>query len=315
MIEVFRKRHLHDLIKSLSGFAFLLNPSTESLVEDLEALIDVPYVERPFEAGNTYFKTPEEVDAFFSSKTGVKKENLSDYESKYKALILSVSNIFEIPFAFQSCLLFKESRFDKSAKSYIGAMGVAQFTKDTYNFLSNALRAGKNHIDEELLKANELNLLTDEETKILDKYLYNKNVFKRMYSLWGEYLKTNKLDVIELKKSNYHKNLYTPEYSIGLSALYLYYLKHRVEFDAKKYVDEISADHPDFILSLAGAYNQGARRVLKAVNKSKENPDFSKWISYQSKVRETRGYIKSIRTCMKSENSESLRKSPLAATR
>lgn len=292
------------LVKGMSSVAFLLNPAVEQAKEDYTELIDVKYLEQPFEMGNAYFKTPEEIDAFFASKVGVKRKNLKAYQNKYKPLILSVSNIFEIPFSFQSCLIFKESRFDKKAKSHVGAMGVAQFTKDTYDFLSRALRIGERSISSSAKDEFSWDFFSF-TAKPLEKKLtyprYNTKIFGQMHLMWEDYLMKNGLQPIKFTKKAYKRILYTPEYSIGLSAMYLYYLKYRVKYDVEKYVEHVSSDHPDFILSLAGAYNQGARRVLKAVNKSKATPDFSKWLSYQSRVKETEGYIRSIRTCMMSQ--------------
>ncbi len=303
------KKSTRSLIKNLSGMAFLVNPSPEVVKEDYSVLISKQNIERPFETGADYFKTPKEIDEYFLASGSIKKKNVKAYLGTYKPLILSASNIFRFPFSFQSCLIFKESRFNKRAVSPVGAKGVAQFTEETYRFLGKALRIGKGSLDfqgEEMLAEAKF-AFQDPNLKKLSYSKYNTQTFRDMYEMWQMYLSTNELDEINLEKVSFVKVIYKPEYSIGLSSMYLYYLKHRVKYDLRKHVKDDKLEDPDFILSLAGAYNQGARRVLKAVKRNlkrnlernKKKPDFLEWISYQSKVSETRDYISSIRTCMK----------------
>lgn len=289
------------LLKSMSGMAFLMNPTPEVIQEDYSGLIDQSSIERPFETGDGYFKTPKEIDEYFLATRAIKKVNVNAYFDIYKPLMLSASNIFKLPFSFQSCLIFKESRFNKKAVSPVGAKGVAQFTEDTYEFLSNALRIGGNSLESQgkRMLAEARFSFEDPGHKELSYSKYNTQIFRDMYEMWQTYLLTNELEDINLEKTAFTKLIYQPEYSIGLSSMYLYYLKHRVKFDLRKYVKEGDLDDPDFILSVAGAYNQGARRVLKAIKKNKKKPDFLKWISYQSKVSETKNYISAIRSCMK----------------
>lgn len=289
------------LVKSFSGMAFLMNPSPEVIKEDYSLLISKNDHEQPFETGEGYFKTPKEIDEYFLLSGSVKAKNIKAYMLTYKPLILSASNIFKLPFSFQSCLIFKESRFNKSAVSPVGARGVAQFTEETYEFLARALRIGEKSLKlqgKEILSGSGFSFEYP-SLKKLSYSKYNTQIFRDMYEMWQAYLLTNELEEISLTKTPFKKLIYRPEYSIGLSSMYLYYLKHRVKYDIRKHVEDSKLKDPDFILSLAGAYNQGARRVLKVVRESKRNPDFLKWISYQSRVSETKEYISSIRTCMK----------------
>ncbi len=289
------------LLQSMSGMVFLINPSVEVIKTDYSNLVDKNLIESPFETGNHYFKTPQEIDEFFLSTRGIREKNVKAYFETYKPLMLSASNLFKIPYSFQSCLIFKESRFNKKAISPVGAMGMAQFTKDTYHFMAKALRIGKGALEAEgqkMLDAGKFAFVETDSNK-LSYSKYNVKVFGEMYKMWQAYLINNELEEINLSRVSFKKVLYKPEYSIGLSSMYLYYLKHRVKYGIRKYAEEKDLEDPDFILSVAGAYNQGARRVLRALKKDNQRPNFQKWISYQSRVDETKDYISSIRGCMK----------------
>lgn len=294
--------------RAVLGMIFFINPAADYTKEEVtKPAIEKTY-EMPFEEGDKYFKTPDEVDEFIQSSRAVKAKNLKDYKEVYRPLILSASKIFQIPFSFQSCLIYRESRFNKKALSPVGAMGMAQFTRDTYDFMLKALSIGKSSLEREGLEMLEAVAFptVDEESGKLTYSKYNVKIFSEMYSLWQEYLITNELEDVRMRKGSYRKFLNTPKYAIGFSSMYLYYLKHRVKYDIDFNVTEKELEDPDFILSVAGAYNQGAGRVLKVVKKAKKRkPNFAKWISHQSKIRETRDYIRSIRGCMRSENRES----------
>ncbi len=287
------------LLQSMSGIVFLINPSIEVIKNDYN-LTDKKIIQLPFEMDNEYFKTPKEIDTFFLSANRVSTKNINKYLTIYKPLILSASNIFKIPFSFQSCLIFKESRFDKNALSAVGAMGMAQFTKDTYHFLSRALRIGQNSLEhkrKKILNTSEFFFVESNSNK-LSYPKYNTRIFTKIYRMWLAYLISNDLKEINLSSKSFKNILYKPEYSIGLSSMYLYYLKYRVRYGIRKHIDDEDPNDPNFILSIAGAYNQGPRRVLKAIKKD-STPKFLTLIAYQSKIRETKDYISSIRNCMR----------------
>lgn len=289
------------LLQSLSGMVFLINPSVEVIKTDYSNLVEKNLIESPFETGNQYFKTPREIDEFFLSTRGIKDKNVKAYFETYKPLMLSASNLFKIPYSFQSCLIFKESRFNKKALSPVGAMGMAQFTEDTYHFMARALRIGKGALEAEGQKMLDVGkfAFVESDSKKLSYSKYNVKIFGEMHRMWQAYLINNELEEIDLGKTSFKRVLYKPEYSIGLSSMYLYYLQHRVKYSTRKYAKEKDFEDPNFILSVAGAYNQGARRVLHALKEDNLKPDFQKWISYQSRVDETKDYISSIRGCMK----------------
>lgn len=269
-----------------------------------------PVLIQPFEHGHVYFKTPDELDSYFymyQRHRGLTKNYLDSYKRK----LLKASRTFEVPFAFQSCLVFRESKFVSKAKSHMGALGIAQVIPETYNFLAKVLRAGRAETVRsgyELKKELNNNVIKHRESyvkaygQIPNEYMtYASQVFKEMYLMWSHYLDSQDLEDIALTRKNYKKILFNPDYAIGLSALYLFYLRKRVFFELKNIVreDQLIA-HPKFFLSVAGAYNQGARRLLRVSRRDMKDAElnFSRWIRYQSRVPETKYYIKSIDRCM-----------------
>ncbi len=287
-------------LQNMSGMVFLINSSVGVIKSDYSSFIDKSIIQRPFEMNSEYFKAPEEIDRFFLLTNGVNTKNVNKYITTYKPLILNASYIFKIPFSFQSCLIFKESRFDKNALSPVGAMGIAQFTKDTYHFLSRALRIGQISLEKEgkkILDTGEFSFVESNSSE-LSYPKYNTKIFTKMHKMWQTYLINNDLKEINLNPRSFKNVLYKPEYSIGLSSMYLYYLKHRIKYGMGKYINNNDLNNPDFILSIAGAYNQGPRRVLRAIRKNNA-PKFLTLIAYQSKIKETKDYISSIRSCMR----------------
>ncbi len=309
LVSEFLEQRGSSFSKIFLGAFFVLNPASELYPRyEGSALSKVdPLIYFPFEKGDEFFKTPEELDSYFYAHQRSRK--LTEvYLKNYKNLMLQASSTFELPFALQSCLVFRESKFVKRAKSHVGAVGIAQFIPETYDFLGKALRAGERavlksgkNIDKLMfsaLKHRESYVLTGRDKTT--SYEYLQDVFKDMYLLWTKYLTAHSLKVIDFRTSHYKKILYTPEYSIGLSALYLYYLKKRVYFELRDVVSEEDLKDPEFYLSVAGAYNQGARRLLKYSRADVKDAelDYSKWVNHLSRIRETKYYIKSINRCM-----------------
>lgn len=244
----------------------------------------------PFEAGVKDFKKPEALEEFILSHSKGNADAHKNLKS-YKPLILRASKVFKVPFSFQSCLLYKESRFNPKAKSHVGALGVAQFTEETYDFLAKALLVG---MKQSLKPYNYSELRT--------QYEFNLRLYKKMYFLWQSYLESSGLKDLNLSEMSHRDFLLRPEYAIGFSGLYLYYLKNKLRFHIKEKARvENFAYEPEMYLSLAGAYNQGAKRLLKIASRDKKI-NFSKWIEHQSRFPETRGYIESIKNCMQSES-------------
>lgn len=278
-----------------------MNPIIEEVAE-LKPVNAVEPILKPFEDGINYFKTPYEIESFFITDKALNVDEVNYYKDTYKPLILSASTIYGVPYSFQSCLIYKESRFDHEAKSHVGALGIAQFTEDTYKFLVRALKIGKKRLE---LDNKENNLSSG--IKILEKSEYesyvdfNVQTFKFMYVMWQNYLKFNNLKDLKLDSSKYKETIYNPEYAIGFSSMYLYYIKKRVQFNLNISMSDEEINHPEFFLSVAGAYNQGVRRLIRAVSNGGRVPRFNKWIKYQSRILETKNYIKDIRTCMVSE--------------
>lgn len=307
--EVFNTNK-NNFSKFLLGAFFVLNPASELYPKYEDSALDKvePLVYFPFERGDNFFKTPEELDLYFYTNQRSSKLT-EDYLTNYKNLLLQASTNFELPFALQSCLVFRESKFVKEARSHVGALGIAQFIPATYDFLGKALRAGERAVLKSGEKINKdmnsaLKHRESYVTQSIDEqtsYEYLQFVFKDMYLLWNKYLQAHSLKEIDFRKHHYKKILYKPEYSIGLSALYLYYLKKRVFFELKHLVNEEDLKDPEFYLSVAGAYNQGARRLLKysRIDVKDSNLNYSNWVSHLSRIKETKYYMKSISSCMK----------------
>jgi|GEM_PF-2950917 len=289
---------------NISG-AFFLIPSAADFVSFELGEVLIPFENvKTFEQNIAYFKTPREVDEYFVSIKGRENENLQAYFKEYRSLLLSSSNTFELPFSFQSCLIFKESRFNKDAVSHVGALGVAQVMKNTYSFLAKALYSGKKLLDSEgetILEVETFGPFEEKGEATFSSVRMQREIYKSMYVKWLEYLDTNNLDEIDLSKTHYKEALKTPEYAIGFSSMYLYYLKQRVEQKIETSNSTADLMDPELYLSVAGAYNQGAGRLFKAIKRNRKRPKYSSWTKYQSRVRETGKYISSIRNCMQSE--------------
>ena len=299
------KDFIDKCVRGLCGAFFLIPPTVDVVKDDFLSSTRTIALETTFEQNDDYFKTPAEVDAFFVKTKGYRNSGVQAYLKNYKPLILSSSKAFELPFSFQSCLIFKESHFNKRAVSPVGALGVAQFMEDTYRFLSKALSAGEKALKSEgqdILEEEVFAYFEDPSLSTLSSMKMQREIYKKMYLRWQRYLDENDLKEIDLASFSYKTTLYKPEYSIGLSSMYLFYLKQRVELKIEDRATSRDLKHPNFFLSVAGAYNQGARRLFKAVTRDKKGPKFLRWISYQSKVEETKKYISSIKTCMKSDN-------------
>jgi len=303
-VSFINKSEYKKIILRICG-AFFLIPSTVDIISTDLNETQVPFENvETFEKNNEYFKTPREVDAYFIKLRGRESKNMRAYFNEYRPLLLSASNTFDLPFSFQSCLIFKESRFNRRAVSHVGALGVAQFMKNTYSFLGKALYSGKKLLDSEgraILEVESFGPFKEVKDVSLSSVNRQREIYKRMYIKWREYLEANNLEDLDFSKTHYRRALEIPQYAIGFSSMYLYYLKQRVEQKIAVKIPEKDIMNPELYLSFAGAYNQGARRLFRAIKQNREGLNFAKWTSYQSRVGETRKYISSIRNCMRSD--------------
>jgi len=317
-VRFIQSQKYKDIVLRFVGAFFLIPPIVDTISIDFdETLIPLENIET-FEQNVEYFKTPREVDAYFIKLKGNKSKNMQAYFKEYRSLLLSASSTFDLPFSFQSCLIFKESRFNKKAVSHVGALGVAQFMENTYSFLAKALYSGEKLLKSEgktILEIESFGPFEELESLPVSSIRMQREIYKKMYLKWTEYLDVNNLDSIDLSKIHYKKALEIPKYAIGFSSMYLFYLKQRVE---QKMADEISEKdlmNPELYLSVAGAYNQGAGRLFKAIKRNSRRPSFAKWTRYQSRVGETKKYISSIRNCMRSETFEAKSKNLAAGSK
>lgn len=281
------------LSQALLYSAFVLNNPLEFISHTYPDSIKAPPISAPFEVGAEAFKTPFEVDLYLQ---GLKADQ--SFIEKNRPYLVSSSNIFELPYSFQTCLLFSESRFDPNALSPVGARGVAQFTYDTHVFVAKVLRLGKAYEKSYI----ELRKKFKDETREKSKNIYyNRILFVELYQKWMAYLNNNDLCWVQIHKSNYMQTSRVPQVSIGLSALYLKYLEEKLRYKMKdQYTYLESALNPELFLTLAGAYNQGIQRTWRLSSESRKI-DLQYIIAHQSRIRETRKYIKSIRECMVAE--------------
>jgi len=178
--------------------------------------------------------------------------------------------------------------------------------KHTYSFLAKALHSGKKLLESEgktILEVESFGPFQDTKAVPLSSVRMQREIYKKMHLKWTQYLHENDLEEIDLSSTHYIKALRTPKYAIGFSSMYLFYLKQRVEQKVTPQVSSKDLLHPELYLSIAGAYNQGARRLFRAIKKDRSGRQFHRWTRYQSRVGETRDYISSIRNCMRSEKS------------
>jgi len=278
-------KHFNWLLYGL----FVLNIPSDLISGDYSNKEKVALQPAPYEVGADAFKTLSEIKDYFKTKRV--KGNFVD---EHQTHLISASHIFEIPYAFQTCLLYSESRFNINAVSPVGARGVAQFTKDTYNFIKKVLKLGERNLED--LSDNRIAFgFEDRPSRYV---LFNKILFSELYLKWQAYLRNNKIEDISFRSSHYHKVVTNPEYAIGISSLYLKYLKERMRY---RLVDQYNYDegplNPNVYLTLAGAYNQGIGRTWRLSSRNKD-VELQHIVDYQSRVRETKNYIKSISSCM-----------------
>jgi hypothetical protein len=273
---------------------FFLNLPLDYVGEDYPKELKVSLQPTPYEVGAEAFKTPKQVKGFLKRKK-VSDEFVVDHES----LLISASHIFEIPYAFQTCLLYSESKFKANAISPVGARGVAQFTQETYFFITKILRVGLKNLDD--LSENRIAFKYEEDPK--SRYiLFNKILFSELAIKWQAYLRNNGIDNFPLKRSHFKLLVYNPKYAIGLSSLYLKYLKERLRYRLKdQYNYEEGPLNPNVYLTLAGAYNQGIERTWR-LSARNSKVELQHIVAHQSRIRETRKYIKSINSCMSPES-------------
>lgn len=277
---------------SLLYASFFLNIPLDLVHDDYDKTKRVALQPTPYEIGADAFKTPKDVKTFLSDN-----RVSDDFVVSHEQYLISASHIFEIPYAFQTCLIYSESKFKPEAVSPVGARGVAQFTKDTYDFIDKVLRVGYKNLED----LSDNRIAYGFETRPKSKYvLFNKILFSELYIKWQAYVSNNNIKSIPFNSNRFKRVVHDPKYAIGMSSLYLKYLKERLRFNLKSQYNYSEGPlNPNIYLSLAGAYNQGIGRTWKLSSRNKD-VDLKYIIDFQSRVRETKTYIKSINGCMSS---------------
>lgn len=86
-------------------------------------------------------KSKEELNEYFQCHIsnglngGAKRKaeaRLQEFNAKYRPLLELSTQHYQIPYALSSCIMFRETLFDNNRVSSAGAMGMAQFMKETY---------------------------------------------------------------------------------------------------------------------------------------------------------------------------------------
>ena len=274
---------------------FFLNLPLDHVGQSYPKELRISLEPTPYEVGVETFKTPRQIKDFLKNgRVGNK------FVEDHKNHLISASHIFEMPYAFQTCLLYNESRFKTDAISHAGARGVAQFTKETYDFLTKILQLGRKNLDE--LPKNRMDFEYEDDLK--SKYvLFNRVLFSELFIKWQAYVRNNNIEFIPLRRKHYKRLVYDPQYAIGLSSLYLKYLKERMRYRLQEQYNHTEGSlDPNIYLTLAGAYNQGIERTWKLSAKNK-NIALQHIVTHQSRIGETRRYIRLINSCMSPDES------------
>lgn len=254
---------------------------------------------------------------------------INKYAEEYRGYIKKASSSFAIPEAFLACLLFKESRFNKSAiNNGSGAKGLGQQTLvttiDINTFLKRAHRNRNRHkelseLKERLSKKSLTKRLSNKEKRsLVNATQFLKEI--RLRAGWDEYftqLQTSPqfTDKYEKWIKHYSKESNSPEiysygtgtslpaHNIGATAFWLNNTILRI-----KDIAPLKADTPEEmkanLLIAAAGYNIGAGAVRKFIIRrdleNKSSVDILKRLRKHNP--ETHSYVNSIENCMEKEN-------------
>jgi hypothetical protein len=245
------------------------------------------------------------------------EENNQLYIQQYRPLIKEAAKSFAIPEAFLTCLLFRESRFNKAAKSGVGARGLAQFMPGTIKFVSGMVAkydVGDSKLSElRALKSGALGYVSLRDQAYAETYIQGVEFTKN----WGRYFE----GIRQIGRYNGPtprnfslQGALTPEIAVGASAFYIRYImefyKERLNSDFLKQAGSDQKPNPDFLLLIAGSYNMGHGAGMKMLERAKPN-SLKAWRERMNNSnKETRGYMNSISNCMKAGSFEPMQGDP-----
>ncbi len=252
---------------------------------------------------NDTLKTEQEVDLYL--KMYEKSAMYSAfYRNKIKPYVKESIHYFDLKYSGVACLMFRESQWDPRAVSYVGALGLGQIMPATFDFLISAIKRGESKVqklaDEQKRSFADVELpnLLAKEYLGLQRYEYEQKLYMKMAQQWRHYAVSVGLDT---NIKNYHNTNYllsSIPLNVGLSGVYLLYLKHRLFHlikDSKR-----APDNKHFFLAMAGSYNQGFKRLKVGVIKGQipSEPFYEDWYRKLAKIDETRHYMITIDRCM-----------------
>ncbi|MBK7890212.1 MAG: transglycosylase SLT domain-containing protein [Bdellovibrionales bacterium] len=251
---------------------------------------------------NSAFKSEGELNRYMSCYL-VEPGRYESYQ-EWTPYIRTSAREFGISESLLTCLLFRESRFNPSARSHSGALGLAQFLRSTMPTITNLIQAGKTDPEE-------VKRLTELAAKDSNKPQDRKDreyAIARLKSIavgmkWDSYF--NQLRAQKMYKQNtptqFNRALaLNPVTAIGAAGLYLRFIIDHFQDALKGHgADGTSLPAPglDFHLAAAGAYNLGHGAAVNLLKKI-DPPDPKAWKERLLKSREeTRDYILSLANC------------------
>lgn len=259
-----------------------------------------------------HVKKEDELDRYVNCYL-IDPGGLSAYR-EYEPYIKTAAREFGIPRTVFTCLLFRESRFNKDNVSHTGALGLGQFTTDTANYISNIIAARKmseSKVRQYIELADNPIKLTgdksrDKEAKKSRQLAEDRLAYVELASKWDNYFTTLR----SLKKypnatpGKFRKSdARTPVLAIGAAALYL---RHIMDILQEQIVKKVGADaippkrNRDLLLTAVGAYNLGHNRALTLGRESRSS-DAKDWVAQlRNDKDETAGHIDSIANCIAS---------------
>lgn len=227
---------------------------------------------------------------------------------EYERYIKAAAREFEIPLTLFTCLLFRESRFNKNAVSASHAVGLGQFTGSGASFVANVLTSGRlaerkkrTCLDKEKAKS-EKSLEDRKNCDLADIKQGNLELTAKWNSYFSAIAASSGKDKI-VAPQTFSKNLARqPIPAIGAAALYLRYIIDQLQEQVEKTSSPNQPAIPpeknlSLLLTAVGAYNFGHNGALSLAEKTASN-DAAEWVkSLKNSKLETSNHIESIANC------------------
>lgn len=287
---------------------------------------------KPLEPPSDEFKSEGELRRYLECYS-TEEDRYDLIADKYLPLIAVSGNAFDLPKTLLACLIFRESRFDINATSYVknkkgelvpNAHGLGQHLASTLVGISTIIKVPEPLSPKEQERIDKIKKRQedirqgvgrkeDEQDKKDRRFLAAKADIRWQRAHWEAYFDqlrgqkpalwkgpTPRVVTVEMLKN--------PAISIGATALYLQgiMIYFRKQLDEDLVVRNGDGQRPNYdtLLATAGAYNMGegaAAKILAHI----EPPDRKKWVEALAKSnQETAGHILSIRNCIESSSSK-----------